>query len=56
MLDELEEKIQNIPNDCQIINLRYNDIDSDNQDEVKDYVEQLIREINNLKENKKKSE
>ncbi len=53
LLDELEEKMQNIPDDYQIINSKYRDIDSDNQDGIKEYVEEIIREINNLKENKK---
>ncbi len=53
LLDELEEKMQNIPDDYQIINSKYRDIDSDNQDGIKEYVEEIIREINILKENKK---
>lgn len=52
LLDELEEKIQMIPKDQQIHNSKHKDIDSNTQEDVKEYVKELIREINNLKENK----
>ncbi len=52
LLDELEEKIQMIPNDHQIHNSKYKDIDANSQEDIKEYVKELIREINNLKENK----
>ncbi len=53
LLDELEEKIQRIPNDQQIHNSNYKDIDANSQQEdIKEYLKELIREINNLKENK----
>ncbi len=54
LLDELEEKIQTIPKDQQIHNSKYKDIDLNNQEDIKEYVKELIREINNLKENKNK--
>lgn len=53
LLDELEEKIQDIPNERRILNSNYKDIEADNQDEIKEYIAELIREINNLKESKK---
>jgi hypothetical protein len=52
LLDELEEKIQMISKDQQIHNLKYKDIDANSQEDIKEYVKELIREINNLKENK----
>ncbi len=52
LLDELEEKIQMIPNDHQIHNSKHKDIDANSQEDIKEYVKELIREINNLKENK----
>ena len=52
LLDELEEKIKEIPNDQQIHNSKYKDIDSNSQEDIKEYVKELIREINNLKKNK----
>ena len=52
LLDELEEKIKEIPNDRQIHNSKYNEIDPNSQEDIKEYVKELIREINNLKENK----
>ena len=53
LLDELEEKIQTIPKDQQIHDSKYKDIDANSQDDIKEYVKELIREIDNLKENKK---
>ena len=53
LLDELEEKIQMIPKDQQIHNSIFKDIDANSQEDIKEYVKQLIREIDNLKENKK---
>ena len=52
LLDELEEKIQTVPKDQQIHNSKYKDIDTNSQDDIKEYVKELIREINTLKENK----
>jgi hypothetical protein len=52
LLDELEQKIQMIPKDQQIPNSKYKDIDANSQEDIKEYVKELIREINNLKENK----
>jgi hypothetical protein len=53
LLDELEERIQKIPNDQQTQNSKYKDSDATNsQEDIKEYVKELIREINNLKENK----
>ena len=52
LLDELEEKIQMIPRDQQIHNSKCNDIEVSCQEDIKEYVKELIREINNLKENK----
>ena len=52
LLDELEEKIQMIPKDQQIHNSIFKDIDANSQEDIKEYVKQLIREIDNLKENK----
>ena len=52
LLDELEEKIQIIPNDQQNHTSKYKDIDANSQEDTKEYVKELIREINNLKENK----
>jgi hypothetical protein len=52
LLDELEEKIQMIPKDQQNRNSKYKDIDANSQEDIKEYVKELIREINNLKENK----
>ncbi len=52
LLDELEEKIQMISKDQQIHNSKYKDIDANSQDDIKEYVKELIREINTLKENK----
>lgn len=52
LLDELEEKIQMIPKDQQIRNSKYMDIDANSQEDIKEYVKELIMEINNLKENK----
>ena len=52
LLDELEEKIQMIPKDQQIHNSQYKDIDADSQEDIKEYVKELIMEINNIKENK----
>jgi hypothetical protein len=52
LLDELEEKIQMIPKDQQIHNSKYEDIDANSQEDIKEYAKELIREINNLKENK----
>ncbi len=54
MLDELEEKIQMIPMDHQNHNSKYKDIDANSQEDIKEYVKELIREINNLKKNKDK--
>jgi chorismate mutase len=54
LLDELEEKIQMIPKDQQIHNSKYKDIDANSQEDIREYVKELIREINNLKENKNK--
>ena len=52
LLDELEEKIQKIPNDQQIHISKYQVIDATSQEDIKEYVKELIREINKLKENK----
>ena len=52
LLDELEEKIQMIPKDQQIQNSKYKDIDANSHEDIKEYVKELIREINTLKENK----
>ena len=52
LLDELEEKIQTIPKDQQIHNSKYKDMDANSQEDIKEYVKELIMEINNLKENK----
>ncbi len=49
LLDELEEKIQKIPNDQQIYNSKFKDIDANSHEDIKVYVKELIREINNLK-------
>ena len=56
LLDELEEKIQMISKDKQSSNAKNKNIDSDNQIEIKEYINDLIREIKYLKENKKNSE
>lgn len=52
LLDELEEKIQMIPKNQQIHNSIYKDTDANSQDDIKEYIKELIREINTLKENK----
>jgi chloramphenicol O-acetyltransferase len=52
LLDELEEKIQMISRDQQTHNSKYKDIDAKSQEDIKDYVKELIRERNNIKENK----
>ena len=52
LLDELEEKIRMIPKDQQIHNSKYKDMDANSQEDIKEYVKELIMEINNLKENK----
>ncbi len=52
LLDELEEKMQMIPKDQQSHKSKYKDIDANNQEDVKEYVKELIKEIHNLKESK----
>ncbi|MEJ7640799.1 MAG: hypothetical protein WKF36_01245 [Candidatus Nitrosocosmicus sp.] len=52
LLDELEEKIQKIPNDQQIYNSKFKDIDANSHEDIKEYVKELIREKNNLKKKK----
>jgi hypothetical protein len=52
LLDELEEKIQMIPKDQPIPNSNYKYTDAKIQEDIKEYVKELIRERNNLKENK----
>ena len=52
LLDELEEKIQKISNDQQIHISKYKDMDANSQEDIKEYVKELVKEISNLKENK----
>jgi hypothetical protein len=52
LLDELEEEIQLVTKNKHMSKSQKGDILSDDQDEIKEYVKELITEISRLKEYK----
>ncbi|HEY0579543.1 MAG TPA: hypothetical protein VGC75_02440 [Candidatus Nitrosocosmicus sp.] len=56
LFEELEEKIQRVTKDCIYSLSNYTDIQSLNtQDEIKEYVNEVIKEITDFKEEKRRN-
>jgi hypothetical protein len=56
LFEELEEKIQRVTKDCIYSLSNYTDIQSLNtQDEIKEYVNEVIKEITDFKEKKRRN-